>query len=165
MSALALRFAKAMTLIGLIGQVCLLPAQAASLDDARFSTLDGQTARLKTLRGKRVLVNFWATWCGPCRQEMPMLDRFARAWRPRGVEVVGLALDDAASVRTFLKKTPVSYPLWIAGDAGMDLLPPLGNGGMVVPFTLLLDRQGRPVARWTGLLKEADLKRALDATP
>jgi len=152
-------------LIALSALLIAAQAGAASLDTARFSTLDGKPVNITALRGKRVLVNFWATWCGPCRHEMPRLDHFARTWRPRGVEVVGIALDDSAHVKDFLKKTPVSYPLWIAGDDGMDLLPALGDGGIVVPFTVLLNRQGKPVARWTGEVTDADLNRALTANP
>lgn len=157
-----LRLSRALTILSLLWT---LPAQAGTLDNARFTTLDGKPASLKALRGKRVLLNFWATWCGPCRREMPLLDSFSRSGRARGIETVGIALDDGTHVRDFLKKTPVHYPIWIGGDDSMDLLPALGNGGIVVPFTVLLDRQGKAVARWTGPLQEADLKRALDAHP
>ena len=146
---------------------CFMPqyAQAKRAPNLEFKDLAGKSHAVAELRGSIAVVNFWATWCGPCRHEMPRLDHFARTWRPRGVEVVGIALDDSAHVKDFLKKTPVSYPLWIAGDDGMDLLPALGDGGIVVPFTVLLNRQGKPVARWTGEVTDADLNRALTANP
>ena len=71
--------------------VTLLPAQAAPLDDARFSDLQGRPTQLSTLRGKVTVINFWATWCGPCRQELPDLTELAQHYQAQGVTVAGVA--------------------------------------------------------------------------
>lgn len=139
------------------------PAAAASqpLATTRFATLDGGSATLAGLRGHAVLVNFWASWCGPCRQEMPMLDRLRSRWHKRGVEIVGIALDERAAATAFVRSVRVRYPIWFGNDGTTDQMIELGNAAVALPFTVLLDPQGRPVARWTGQPSEAALTRAM----
>lgn len=144
----------------------LLPGWAAAaapqpLAAARFATLDGGSATLASLRGHAVLVNFWASWCGPCRQEMPMLDRLYRRWHKRGVEIVGIALDERASATAFARAGRIRYPIWFGNDSTTDQMIELGNAAVALPFTVLLDPQGRAVARWTGQPTEAVLTRAV----
>lgn len=105
-----------------------------------LTDLDGQPQALPS--GRRVLANVWASWCAPCREEIPLLDAFARAQGADGVAVVGIAEDDAASTRRFLHSAPMSYPVllddgqWRAGTR-------LGNRLGVLPFSALLDADGR----------------------
>ncbi|MBE5529614.1 TlpA family protein disulfide reductase [Laribacter hongkongensis] len=138
----------------------LLPAlaQAASLADTRFTDLKGQSRTLTDWRGRVVVVNFWATWCAPCREEMPMLNTYAQKWGPHGVSVVGIALDQAVEVKNFVQMFSITYPVLLGGNqAAMDLMRANGNPVGALPFTLVLDRQGRPVARITGRLTEEQL--------
>lgn len=105
--------------------------------------LDGRTVQLPAdYAGRLLLVNFWASWCGPCIAEMPELDRYAAAQGANGVQVVGIALDDPAAVQDFLKRVPVAYPILldIAGprDSGVQY----GNPQGVLPYTVLLDSRG-----------------------
>jgi len=106
--------------------------------------LGGPALRLPAAyAGRPVLVNLWASWCGPCIEEMPELDRFAREQGANGVQVLGIALDDAEAVRAFLERIPVTYAIALdapgPGDAGVRL----GNPRGVLPYTVLLSADGR----------------------
>jgi thiol-disulfide isomerase/thioredoxin len=108
-------------------------------------------------RGRPVLVNLWASWCGPCVREMPELDRFARSQGANGTQVVGIALDDADAVHAFLQRIPVAYPVLIdapgAGDAGVRL----GNPKGVLPYSVLLDAQGRVLKQKIGPFEHGEI--------
>ncbi|VXC01379.1 conserved hypothetical protein [Luteimonas sp. 9C] len=93
--------------------------------------------------GRPVLVNLWASWCGPCIEEMPELDRFARAQGDTGVQVLGIALDDADAVRAFLDRIPVAYPIALDAPGPADAGVRLGNPRGVLPYTVLLSPDGR----------------------
>lgn len=133
------------------------PAGAGEL---RLPDLEGRSRSLSQWRGQPVLVNYWATWCGPCIKEMPELDAFARA-QPRagGVQVVGIALDEAGSVKAYLARKPVRYPILVEaveyGDSGSSAR--YGNTHGVLPYSVLLDAQGRVVRSKAGPLTEAEL--------
>jgi thiol-disulfide isomerase/thioredoxin len=98
---------------------------------------------MATLQGRPLVLNFWATWCPPCVREMPALDRFYRDHRARGWQVLGLAADNAAAVREFLARTPVAFPIALAGFEGIDLSRRLGNPSGGLPFTVVFGRDGR----------------------
>ena len=107
-----------------------------------FPTPDGAQLSMASLRGRPLVLNFWATWCPPCIREMPQLDRFARQYGPSGWQVLGLAVDNLKPVRDFLERQPVSYPIALAGFAGIDLSRQLGNGQGSLPFTALFSATG-----------------------
>ena len=94
-------------------------------------------------RGKRVLINVWASWCGPCIEEMPELQRFASTQGTDGVQVVGLALDTVDGVRDFLSRVPVSYPIVLDTPGPADASVWLGNAKGVLPYTVLVGADGR----------------------
>jgi thiol-disulfide isomerase/thioredoxin len=133
------------------------PAEPEGFWSLSFDRPDGSRLALAELRGAPLLLNFWATWCPPCVREMPALDRFAKAQAARGWRVLGLAADKAEPVREFLARTPVSYPIALAGFAGIGLSRELGNEGGGLPFTVIFDRRGRIHARHTGEARGADL--------
>lgn len=116
---------------------------AAALWQARFVQPDGTPLVMAAWRGTPLVVNFWGTWCPPCVQEMPELDRFARSFAAQGGRVVGLAVDNPKAVREFLAKRPVGYAIAMAGFDGTDLSRKLGNTGGALPFTAVLDRAGK----------------------
>lgn len=122
-----------------------------------FDRPEGGQLALASLKGKPLLLNFWATWCPPCVEELPMLDRFFRDQASNGWQVAGLAIDQPSAVRKFLERTPVGFPNGMAGLQGTDLVKRLGNTGGGLPFTLVLDREGAVLARKMGKLEPSDL--------
>lgn len=122
-----------------------------------FERPEGGEFVMSSLRGKPLLLNFWATWCPPCVEEMPMIDAFFREHAANGWQVVGLAIDQPSSVRKFLQRTPVSYPIGLAGLQGTELVKNLGNTAGGLPFTLVLNGGGVVAARKMGQLATADL--------
>ncbi|MGA7984924.1 MAG: TlpA disulfide reductase family protein [Burkholderiales bacterium] len=145
---------------GVLAGLTLLRSEdgSAALQAAEFTDLEGRARRLAEWKGKVVLCNFWATWCPPCREEIPMLVTLAREMGAKGIEVVGIALDSAAKVGEFAKDYSVSYPLLIAGPNGIDLMRAAGNPVGGLPYTVFLDRQGRIVYRKLGALKQAEVR-------
>ncbi len=123
----------------------------------RFPSPTGPELVLAELRGRPLLINFWATWCAPCVIEMPLLDRFQRAQPAGGFQVVGLAVDHDVPVRQFLASHPVTFRIGLAGPGGIDLARSFGNRDGGLPFTLAFDAAGRPIGQRLGLLRPSDL--------
>lgn len=120
-----------------------------------LTDLDGNSKQLPATRSHRVLINVWASWCGPCRDEMPLLTGFARTQGANGVTIVGIAQDDSASVRSFLLRTPVNYPILLddaQGHAGLRL----GNRLGALPYSVLIDVDGRLLRRKYGPFPDAN---------
>ena len=111
--------------------------------DVHFDTPEGTPFNWTSLRGKPLLLNFWATWCPPCVKEMPELDRFHREFSPAGWQVVGLAIDGPTPVKEFLAKVKVGFGVALAGFGGTELAQTMGNTAGGLPFTVLIDAQGR----------------------
>ena len=132
---------------------------SAPLFSAAFADLEDRPATLEHFRGQALVVNFWARWCGPCREEIP---EFVKArQRFHGVEVVGIALDDkAVAVREFASAYGIDYPVFLAKDKGIELIQALGNNKAGLPFTLVVDRQGKVIYTKLGVMKPADMDAA-----
>ena len=96
--------------------------------------------------GKTLLINFWATWCAPCRQEMPMLVDLQREYQSAGLQVVGIALDDVQSVRSFVQEYGISYPVLVGTTDVMETSAAYGNTAGVLPYSVLVDSNG--IVRW-----------------
>jgi thiol-disulfide isomerase/thioredoxin len=148
---------------GALAGLALLRSEDGSgaLQAAEFTDLEGRTRRLAEWKGKVVLCNFWATWCSPCREEVPMLVALSKEMAAKGIEVVGIALDSAAKVGEFAKDYKVSYPLLVAGPNGIDLMRVAGNKVGGLPYTVFLNRQGRIVNRKLGALRETEVRERL----
>jgi thiol-disulfide isomerase/thioredoxin len=108
-------------------------------------------------KGRVLLVNFWATWCVPCREEMPGFVKVQSRWAGRGVQFVGLAEDDPAKVAAFGRELAVNYPLWVGGAEVMDLSRRLGNRLGVLPHTAIIDPAGRVIETRIGVYSESAL--------
>jgi len=136
----------------------------AALYAASFRDAQGEPASLGRYEGHPVGLNFWAAWCAPCREEMPAFSRVS-ARAAGDVQFVGLSQEDPAKVREFARQLGISYPLWTGGDEVMELSRRLGNRMSVLPFTVILDAQGRVAAQKVGAYTEVELERQLAITP
>jgi thiol-disulfide isomerase/thioredoxin len=130
---------------------------AGALWPLSFDTPSGAKLEMQSLRGKPLLLNFWATWCPPCVEEMPMLDVFFRENSAKSWQVVGLAIDRPSAVREFLARTPVSYPVGLAGLGGSELSKELGNLAGGLPFSVVIGSAGEILQRKIGRISTAEL--------
>ncbi|WP_124078932.1 TlpA family protein disulfide reductase [Pigmentiphaga humi] len=128
-----------------------------TLDD-----LEGRAYKFDQWRGRRLVVNFWATWCPPCVDEMPELDALHRELAG-SVQFVGIGIDSAANMRAFVQKVPVGYPLLVAGNVGTELARVLGNSAGGLPYTVVIDEKGAVIHHYTGRIKLDALRGALTA--
>ncbi|QDX82083.1 hypothetical protein B9N43_13005 [Denitratisoma sp. DHT3] len=128
---------------------------------APLTDLAGQHRTLAEWRGKVLVINLWATWCTPCKEEMPAFSKIQQQTAGNGVQFVGIAIDTAEAVKAFSAQYPVAYPL-LLGDSELSALSKeLGNSIQGLPFTLILDRTGQPVANRLGRWPEDDLLKRL----
>jgi thiol-disulfide isomerase/thioredoxin len=109
----------------------------------------GASQPLAQYRGRIVVLNFWASWCGPCVKEMPALSDLQRRYAQKGVQFVGIGIDSAPNVTHFLEKVKVDYPIYVAGFGGADIARQFGNTTGGLPFTVVIDKTGR--VRYTKL--------------
>ena len=139
------------------------PATSAesALWQVDYPDLQGQPQTLSQWRGQVVVLNFWASWCAPCREEMPDFDILRAQYRPSGVEFIGIAIDNPASVAQFLRQRPVSYPILIGEGAAHSLARQLGNPSGALPYTIVLDRDGHIALSHLGRLPRATLENVL----
>ena len=124
----------------------------------RFPGLDGTEIDVARWRGKPLLVNFWATWCPPCVKELPEINQFYKEARAKGWQVVGLAVDKAEPVKAFLQKTPLDFPIALAGSEGLGLVRDLGNPAGGLPFSLIFDETGEISWRRLGVSHLEELR-------
>lgn len=132
-------------------------AEAAWWDLAFDTPAGDATVSLAAMRGQPLLVNFWATWCPPCVEELPLLNAFYRAQRARGWQMLGVAVDQPSAVRSFLQRIPLDFPVGMAGLGGTELSKSLGNVSGALPFTVLFGADGAVAARKLGQVKPEDL--------
>ncbi|MGA9068823.1 MAG: TlpA disulfide reductase family protein [Terracidiphilus sp.] len=146
---------------------CILisPAQSEQAPNLKFKDLAGKTHKVAELRGSIVVLNFWATWCVPCREELPLLSRLSREYAGRKIRFIAISADDGkdrAKVDQFLSRSPLDMEVWVGGDLdALDLLTRTKMGNEL-PATMILDEQGEIVTRIEGEAREADLKAPLD---
>ena len=127
-----------------------------------FSDIPGARRQFSQLKGKVVVVNFWATWCAPCKWEMPAFVKVYGAYRHRGVEFVGAANEprsEKAKVREFMKAMEITFPVWL--EASEDHMRALGVGPGL-PATVIMDAQGRVAARIAGVTDAVQLRDLLE---
>jgi peroxiredoxin len=140
----------------LVDQPGLLPTKVPDrLPAFTLSGLDGKAISSRQWDGRSLVLNFWATWCAPCRHEIPMLKQMSGEWAGRGVTIVGVAVDHREAVSKFVDELKVSYPVLVGEEDALDLAKDLGVEMPVFPFTVFTDRLGNVVALYVGELHEA----------
>lgn len=137
----------------------LMPHTAAkipeNLPDFTLSDRNGRATSVATWAGKSLILNFWATWCAPCRREIPLLKSLSAEWNRRGIEVVGVAVDYRDKVAAYADELRIPYPVLVGEQDALDLAAKLGVDSPVFPFTVFTDRQGRVVTLYIGELHKA----------
>lgn len=123
-----------------------------------FEKPEGGTLSMKALQGKPLLINFWATWCPPCIEELPLIDAFFNQNKSKSLQVVGLAVDQPSMVRRYLTQKPLSFPVGLAGFNGTELGKTLGNAQSVLPFSVIFDAKGHLLDQKAGKLDQSDLE-------
>lgn len=139
----------------------ITPAKVAPADwvfELSFPDHRGAGTPMASVRGRLTVVNFWATWCPPCIEEMPELSRIHSDLSSSGVKIVGLAVDSPSNVREFAGKRPTSYPLLVTGGAGTELAKRLGNAVDALPYTVLIDEKGVVLRQKAGRIREEELR-------
>lgn len=124
----------------------------------QLETPTGTPLALDSFKGRPLLINFWATWCPPCVEELPLLNRFYAERSAQGWQVLGLAIDQPSLVRKFLERTPLDFPIAMAGLEGTDLSRSLGNLTGGLPFTVVLGARGQVLHRKMGQVTPEDLQ-------
>lgn len=125
---------------------------------ATFEQPDGSLLQLSEFQGKPLVLNFWATWCAPCVEEMPLLNAFYQENKAKNWQMIGLAIDQPSAVKRFLSQHPVEYRIGMAGLNGTDLMKTLGNEAGGLPFTLVLNSQSLVQMRKLGKLTSGDIQ-------
>ena len=140
----------------------LVSISTEALFESSLPNEKGLVQSLKQYKGKIIVLNFWATWCPPCREEMPELNEIYSEYRNKNVVVLGIAIDELGLVKSFSDATPVSYPLFAAENEGMGLSTNLGNSKGVLPYTVIINSDGNVIKTYFGRISKPLLKTTLN---
>jgi thiol-disulfide isomerase/thioredoxin len=128
---------------------------------ARLTDLKGQPRSLEAWRGQVLVVNFWATWCLPCRDEIPIFIKLQERHGARGLQFIGIAIDQREKVDAFARDLGINYPILLGGIEAIEIARRAGNRLGALPFTVMVDRSGRLVGTHLGVVREARLEALL----
>lgn len=133
----------------------------AALFNASLTDVQGLKQNLSQYKGKIIVVNFWATWCPPCREEMPELSLLQQEYKNKNVVVLGIAEDELAPVTEYLQSSPVTYPIFIADNENMNLGTNLGNDKAVLPYTVIIGSDGSVIDTFFGRISKELLEKSI----
>ena len=134
---------------------------ASTLLASSFEDLEGRPARLSDLSSSLLLCNFWATWCAPCREEVPLLVAAKRHFSAKGLEIAGIGIDRVDKLRIFVKEYAINYPILVASEDASEMLRTLGDREAALPYSVLLDRGRRITYRKLGAWTKAELEKEI----
>ncbi len=139
------------------------PATKKSLDifNVSLPDLENKPRKLSDWRGKILVVNFWASWCGPCRDEMPEFMQLQNQYRDKGVQFVGIAADNPQAAADFARKLGINYPVLQGEETALAMMPLAGNSCGGLPYTFIANREGKIVATAPGRISKKRLETAL----
>lgn len=127
--------------------------------DFALKDVDGKLQDIKQWDGKVIMINFWATWCPPCRKEIPAFIELQQAYKAKGLAIIGLAIDTRQNVIDFVDPMGINYPVLIGDEAGIDLAKKYGNRFGQLPYTVFIDQHGKIVATHSGALNYAEAEK------
>ena len=131
------------------------------MSDFFLENIEGETISIVEFRGEKTLINFWATWCRPCRKEMPMLNGVFLSQDPSDFSVVGIAIDKPEKVKQFVAELGIDFPIMVGQSEAYDVMKTLGNEALTLPYTILIDEEGEVVWSKNTELKHSDMDEVL----
>ena len=131
------------------------------MSDFFLENIEGETISIVEFRGEKTLINFWATWCRPCRKEMPMLNGVFLSQDPSDFSVVGIAIDKPEKVTQFVAELGIDFPIMVGQSEAYDVMKTLGNEALTLPYTILIDEEGEVVWSKNTELKHSDMDEVL----
>ena len=131
------------------------------MSDFFLENIEGETISIVEFRGEKTLINFWATWCRPCRKEMPMLNGVFLSQDPSDFSVVGIAIDKPEKVKQFVAELGIDFPIMVGQSEAYDVMKDLGNEALTLPYTILIDEEGEVVWSKNTELKHSDMDEVL----
>jgi thiol-disulfide isomerase/thioredoxin len=134
-----------------------------NMADFSLPDLEGKQRWLSEWQDKVIVLNFWATWCAPCIEEIPLLMAVHKRYENKGIQVIGIAIDSADAVLPFIKKLRVTYSQLLAEEAGLDIMAHYGNAHGSLPYTVIIGRNGKTLAKKLGAYKPGELEIVLDS--
>ena len=154
--------------VGLIGIIAVAIFQLQEsenetivMSDFSLVNMKGEAVSIDEFRGKKTLINFWATWCRPCRKEMPMLNGVFLSQDPSDFSVVGIAIDKPEKVTQFVAELGIDFPIMVGQSEAYDVMKDLGNEALTLPYTILIDEEGEVVWSKNTELKHSDMDEVL----
>lgn len=145
---------------GILAVLWLQDSSAAETvrPDFTLETIDDGRRSIDEWDGRIIVLNFWATWCSPCRKEIPLFSRLQNEYRDNGVRFLGVAIDDPEAIRGFLDAVDMDYPSFFGMEGAIDVAAAYGNPRGTLPYTVVIDRDGVIVERFSGQVHEPDLR-------
>ena len=131
------------------------------MSDFSLVNMKGESVSIDEFRGEKTLINFWATWCRPCRKEMPMLNGVFLSQDPSDFSVVGIAIDKPKKVKQFVAELGIDFPIMVGQSEAYDVMKDLGNEALTLPYTILIDEEGEVVWSKNTELKHSDMDEVL----